>query len=197
MYFNDLINRSLIEPIGVKYGQAKACRVHDIILGYIKCKATKENFITSLDSTAPGCTIECKLRRLSVNYRNEKDVNIQTSLDLSHVRSLTIFENSERTSLFDFKFLRVLDLVYRDSMGDLFANVENLFHLKYLRISSHLMDYLPEKIGELQYLETLDITLTNVDILPSTITKFQRLACLFINEDTRFSDETTVGQLKS
>ncbi|XP_052138454.1 disease resistance protein RGA5-like [Oryza glaberrima] len=197
LYFNELINRSLIEPADVKYGQAKACRVHDIILDYIKCKATEENFVTSLGSAVPGCTTEYKVRRLSVNNSNEEDVNIPTSLDLSQVRSLTIFGNPMQTSLFDFKFLRVLDLVYRDSMGDLFANVEKLFHLKYLRISSHLMDYLQEKIGELQYLETLDIRYTSVKTLPSTITKLQRLARLFISRRTRFSDETTVGQLKS
>lgn len=197
LYFNELINRSLIEPVDVKYGQAKACRVHDIILDYIKCKATEENFVTSLGSTVPGCTTEYKVRRLSVNNSNEEDVNIPTSLDLSQVRSLTIFGNPMQTSVFDFKFLRVLDLVYRDSMGDLFANVEKLFHLKYLRISSHLMDYLQEKIGELQYLETLDIRYTSVKTLPSTITKLQRLARLFISRRTRFSDETTIAQLKN
>nr|XP_025877908.1 disease resistance protein RGA5-like [Oryza sativa Japonica Group] len=197
LYFNELINRSLIEPVDVKYGQAKACRVHDIILDYIKCKATEENFVTSLGSTVPGCTTEYKVRRLSVINSNEEDVNIPTSLDLSQVRSLTIFGNRMQTSVFDFKFLRVLDLVYRDRMGDLFANIEKLFHLKYMCISSYGVDYLPEKIGELKYLETLDIRQTNVEILPSTITNLQRLARLFINQDTRFSDETTIGQLKS
>ncbi|EEC69291.1 hypothetical protein OsI_38350 [Oryza sativa Indica Group] len=197
-----LVNGLLKDSFRMNKGEvhielAKACRVHDIILDYIKCKATEENFVTSLGSTVPGCTTEYKVRRLSVNNSNEEDVNIPTSLDLSQVRSLTIFGNPMQTSVFDFKFLRVLDLVYRDSMGDLFANVEKLFHLKYLRISSHLMDYLPEKIGELQYLETLDIRYTSVKTLPSTITKLQRLARLFISRRTRFSDETTIAQLKN
>lgn len=30
-YFKDLINRSMIGPVNVKYGQTKACRVHNII----------------------------------------------------------------------------------------------------------------------------------------------------------------------
>jgi hypothetical protein len=47
-YFNDLINRSMTQPVKVKYGQAKACQVHDIILDYIKCKAAEENFVTLL-----------------------------------------------------------------------------------------------------------------------------------------------------
>jgi hypothetical protein len=72
-YFNDLINRSMIQPIDIEYGQAKACLVHDIILDYIKCKAADENFITSIDSVEHQYTLEYKIRRLCVvNKRNEK-----------------------------------------------------------------------------------------------------------------------------
>ncbi|CAD6343380.1 unnamed protein product [Miscanthus lutarioriparius] len=59
-YFNDLINRSMIQPVRVKYGQVKACQVHDIILDYIKCKAAEENFVTSLDAAKPVYTSEYK-----------------------------------------------------------------------------------------------------------------------------------------
>ncbi|WVZ94834.1 hypothetical protein U9M48_040677 [Paspalum notatum var. saurae] len=50
-YFYNLINRSLIQPVDIEYDdQAEACRVHDIILDYIKCKAAEESFVTSLDA---------------------------------------------------------------------------------------------------------------------------------------------------
>ncbi|XP_025820793.1 putative late blight resistance protein homolog R1B-11 [Panicum hallii] len=59
-YFNDLINRSMIKPVDVKYGQAKACRVHDIILDYIKCKAAEENFVALSDASEHVYTTEYK-----------------------------------------------------------------------------------------------------------------------------------------
>ncbi|KAF0897702.1 hypothetical protein E2562_000418 [Oryza meyeriana var. granulata] len=53
-YFHDLIDRSLIQPVDVKYGQVEVCRVHDIILDFIACKAAEENFVTSLDTADFG-----------------------------------------------------------------------------------------------------------------------------------------------
>uniref|UniRef100_A0ACD6ABI4 Uncharacterized protein n=1 Tax=Avena sativa TaxID=4498 RepID=A0ACD6ABI4_AVESA len=60
-YFNDLINRSLIQPYDIRYGEAEACRVHDIILDFIACKATEENFTTSLDETKLRHNSGCKV----------------------------------------------------------------------------------------------------------------------------------------
>jgi hypothetical protein len=76
-YFNDLINRSMIQPVGVKYGQAKACRVHDIILDYIRCKATEENFVTLSDAEEHVYTSsDYKIRRLCVSNHTEENVAI-------------------------------------------------------------------------------------------------------------------------
>ncbi|CAL5010484.1 unnamed protein product [Urochloa decumbens] len=88
-YFNDLINRSLIQPVDVEYGQATACQVHDIILDYIKCKASEENFVTSLDAEH-GYISEYKVRRLCLANCDERDVTMLRSQILSHVRTLTV-----------------------------------------------------------------------------------------------------------
>ncbi|OEL17430.1 hypothetical protein BAE44_0021551 [Dichanthelium oligosanthes] len=76
------------------------------------------------------------------------------------------------------------------------ASIEKLFHLKYLCLSSSSIHKLPEKIGELQYLETLDVRYTAIKELPSTITKLQRLAHLYVGRDVRFPDGT-IGQMHS
>ncbi|CAL5003762.1 unnamed protein product [Urochloa decumbens] len=196
-YFNDLINRSMIQPVDVKFGQAKACRVHDIILDYIKCKAAEENFVTSLDAAEHAYTSEYKVRRLCVSNHTEENVAIWANPNLSQVRSVTIFGQPVKTSLLPSPALHVLDLGDCWHMEDHhLANIENLFHLKYLRLCSRLITKLPKKIGELQYLQTLVVRFTRIKELPSTITKLQRLAHLYVDYKVRFPDGM-IGQMHS
>ncbi|PUZ50342.1 hypothetical protein GQ55_6G052300 [Panicum hallii var. hallii] len=195
-YFNDLINRSMIKPVDVKYGQAKACRVHDIILDYIKCKAAEENFVALSDASEHVYTTEYKVRRLCVSNHIEENVAIWADPMLYHVRSVTIFGQPVKTSLLPSTALRVLDLGDCWSMEDRhLVSIENLFHLKYLCLSGSITK-LPEKIGELQYLQTLDVQGTSIELLPSTITKLQRLAHLYVDSKTRFPDGV-IGQMHS
>ena len=65
----------MIQPVGVKYGQAKACRVHDIILDYIKCKAVEENFVTLYNGEEHVYTSsDYKVRRFCVSNHTEENV---------------------------------------------------------------------------------------------------------------------------
>ncbi|CAL4986551.1 unnamed protein product [Urochloa decumbens] len=188
-YFNDFINRCMIQPIDVKFGEAEACRVHDIILDYIKCKAVEENFITSLDSSEHAYTSEYKIRRLCVNNRNEEHVTLWASAVLSHVRSVTIFGQPLQTSLLPSTALRLLDLGDCNGMSDHhLSSMEKLVHLKYLRVCSRSITELPGKIGELHYLQTLDVRGTRIKELPPGITKLQRLAHLYVDCDITFPD---------
>ncbi|CAO2189580.1 unnamed protein product [Urochloa humidicola] len=195
-YFNDLINRSMIQPVGVKYGQAEACRVHDIILDYIKCKAVEENFVTSLDAVEDVYSSGYKVRRIYVSNHAEENVAIWADPILSHVRSVTMFcRRTIKTSLLHSTALRVLDLgdcVYMDNNH--IANIEKFCHLKYLRLCSSSITKLPEKIGELQCLQILDVRSTSIKELPSTITKLQQLAHLYVDDNVRFPDGM-IGQM--
>lgn len=82
------------------------------------------------------------------------------------------------------------------------ANIEKLFLLKYLRLGMYLhlgqsrIIELPRKIGELRYLETLDIQGTRIIELPSTITNLQRLVRLYVHHRTRFPDGI-IGQMQN
>ncbi|KAG2629633.1 hypothetical protein PVAP13_3KG461500 [Panicum virgatum] len=194
-YFNDLINRSMIQPIDVEYGEAEACRVHDIILDYLKCKAVEENFVTSLDSAEHAYTSEYKIRRLCLNNCNEEHVALWGSVVLSHVRSVTIFGQPLQTSLLRSAVVRLLDLGDCSDMSDLhLSSIEKLLHLKYLRVSSCSITELPGKIGELQHLQTLDVRYTRIKELPPGIAKLQRLAHLYVDWDVTFPDGM-IGQM--
>jgi hypothetical protein len=110
-YFNELVNRSMIQPIGIDSEEkVEACRVHDMVLDLICSLSSKENFVTILDGTKrkmPNTHI--KIRRISI--QNSK-VDVDTT-SMAHVRSLTIFPNDsidKELNITSFKVLRVLDL---------------------------------------------------------------------------------------
>ncbi|XP_066353229.1 disease resistance protein RGA5-like isoform X2 [Miscanthus floridulus] len=193
-YFNDLINRSMIQPLIVKYGQVKTCQVHDIILDYIKCKAAEENFVTSLDAAEPVYTSEYKVRRLFVSNDNEENVTLWADQILSHVRSVTIFGEPVKISLLPSTPLRVLD--QRSMQNHHLASIGKLFNLKYLRLCSRSITRLPETVGELHHLQTLDVRGTCIEELPRTITELQQLTRLYVDWYTRFP-EGTIGKMHS
>lgn len=64
-YFNDLINRSLIQPIDMMYdGRAGGCQVHDMVLDLIISQSTEQNFTTIVEGHVYKCSSN-KIRRLS------------------------------------------------------------------------------------------------------------------------------------
>ncbi|KAJ1267519.1 hypothetical protein BS78_07G062800 [Paspalum vaginatum] len=196
-YFNDLINRSMIQPIDVKYGQAKACRVHDIILDYIKCKAAEENFVTSFHAGKHVNSLGYKVHRLCVSNHTNENVSIWEDQNLSHVRSITIIGQTMKISLLPSPALRVLDLGdCEDTEHHHLASIGKLFHLKYLCLSSYLINKLPDEVGGLHYLQTLDIRHTRIEEVPSSIMRLQQLVHLYVDEDARFPDGT-IGQMLS
>ncbi|KAF6991233.1 hypothetical protein CFC21_008339 [Triticum aestivum] len=192
-YFYGFINRSLIQAHDIKYGQVETCKVHDIILDFITCKASEENFMTTYGDAEHRK--KHKIRRLSVMSRYSEMAAVPG--DLSHVRSLAMFGNFGQNSLLSFPALRVLDLgECRDLENSHLTNIGKLFLLKYLRLGSDKITELPCKIGDLQYLETLDIKGTTIAKLPSTITRLQRLTRLYVENCANLSDGI-IGQLQS
>ncbi|KAK1609160.1 hypothetical protein QYE76_032833 [Lolium multiflorum] len=195
-YFNELINRCLIQPVDAEFDQVESCRVHDIILDFITCKAAEENFVTSFNDVEHGHNSHRRVRRIFVGNSNNEKVTIAASPILSHVRSLIVCVQYPQVSLLAFPpALRVLDLGKCWWLeAHHIASIEKLFLLKYLCLAN--VTLLPRKIGELQYLETLDITKTRILELPSAVTCLQRLTSLYIHFRTSFVDGM-IGKMQS
>uniref|UniRef100_A0A0D9Y0G2 NB-ARC domain-containing protein n=1 Tax=Leersia perrieri TaxID=77586 RepID=A0A0D9Y0G2_9ORYZ len=176
-YFADLINRGMIQPVGIQYdGQAKACRVHDMILDLIISKSAEENFVTLLGDQNNKFAQQDKVRRLSIDCRSRKHIMLPPMTVASHVRALTIFGSADPVPPpSNFRFLR------RSAGKQIPQTYWEAFSVKYMRLSIRRIDALPEQLGDLYYLETLDLRGTIINKLPKSIVRLQRLACLLVD----------------
>ncbi|KAF7092902.1 hypothetical protein CFC21_095352 [Triticum aestivum] len=184
--FNDLINRSLIQPSRVNIeGVVKSCRVHDIVRDVMVSICRDENFAWSTWDNVTGITVD-NFRHVAYQGRWSPT----KGLDWNHVRSFTVFGERPRKpapSLCspDFRMLRVLDL--HDASFDIkqkdISTIGALHHLKYVIVGSsngseNYIYKIPRTIGKLQGLQSLDMRHGNITSLPTEITKLQSLRSL-------------------
>ncbi|CAN6362671.1 unnamed protein product [Urochloa humidicola] len=137
-----------------------------------------ENLIFSLEG---HCSINSQRtgRHLAIGSTWDRDRNVFESVDFSRLRSLTVF--GEWRSFFitgRMRLLRVLDL--EDASGvaeeDIEQMVKSLPSLKFLSLRGcNQVSLLPDSLGELQQLQTLDIRDTSIIKLPNSIIKLQKL----------------------
>uniref|UniRef100_A0A8I6X0H5 Disease resistance protein RPM1 n=1 Tax=Hordeum vulgare subsp. vulgare TaxID=112509 RepID=A0A8I6X0H5_HORVV len=178
-YFNHLIRRKIIRPVEhSSNGKVKKCIVHDMVLEHIVAKASEENFITVIGGNWLMQLPSSKVRRLSLQESDSKRANDTEKMNLSHVRSLTMFGSLNQLPSHSFKFgiVQVLDL--EGCMGFKGHHTEEICKmllLKYLSLRRTDTKQLPKAIGKLENLETLDIRETNVVELPKTVCLLERL----------------------
>ncbi|CAN6374769.1 unnamed protein product [Urochloa humidicola] len=184
-YFNDLLNRSMIQPVEIQYdGKAYACRVHDMILDLIVLKSAEENFIVSYGQGYSQETQEKQVRRLSIDCRDQ-DITVPSNIDLSSTRSLITYGSSKNTPLLSrFHLLRAIAIEGNAMLENHYLNdIERLFQLKYLRLSEvRRISELPEQIWKLQQLEVLELRRTEIKKLPNSIVRLKRLVTLVADD---------------
>ncbi|XP_020179780.1 disease resistance protein RGA5 [Aegilops tauschii subsp. strangulata] len=180
-YFNELINRSLIQAVDFQYdGRVYACRVHDLVLDLIVSKAVEDNFVTIVTDKRQVLRPQGKVHRLSSDCTNAENM-LTCSKAVAHVRSLNMFRYSERMPpLLNFRSLRVLDLDGNEDLESCYLkDIGKLFQLRYLRIRASNNITLPEQIGELQLLVILNLlNCYDISELPSSIAKLRNLKWL-------------------
>ncbi|XP_037481437.1 disease resistance protein RGA5-like [Triticum dicoccoides] len=187
-YFNQLINRSMIQPIYDELGQVHACRVHDMVLDLIRNLSHEAKFVNVLDGTGNSISSQSNVRRLSLQNKKEdhQAKPLTNIMSMSRVRSITIFPPAVSTmpSLSMFEVLRVIDLSNCDlgensSLQLNLKGVGHLIHLRYLGLAGTQIRELSAEIGNLQFLEVLDLVRNDeLDELPSTLFKLRRLIYL-------------------
>ncbi|XP_066337598.1 disease resistance protein Pik-2-like isoform X1 [Miscanthus floridulus] len=189
-YFNDLINRSLIQPVENWWnGRVERCRVHDMVLDLMRKLSSDETFITILGDNVEETPAPSSVRRLANLNRIAEHINSETMVTgMPKVRSYTAFNCfiDSRDQFLRFKLLRVLDIVDCSfEKGCHLEHLGDLLHLRYLRIRLNGSSFeLPMQIGNLKLLQTLDVrqkfpqTLDVQGTLPASIVHLTELVRL-------------------
>ncbi|WVZ48896.1 LOW QUALITY PROTEIN: hypothetical protein U9M48_000290 [Paspalum notatum var. saurae] len=156
-YFNDLINRSLIQSMESNSGDGTilGCRVHDMVLNFIRSMAREENFLTILENdhlTRP--------LRSNISQHN-----------------------------------RTIDHAHQASIFDDLRKVRSFCAHGYLSLRKTLTDKVPEEIGVLRFLQTLDLWGSIIVETPSSSSLPTQLVCLRITFDDT-SDNAAVASVE-
>uniref|UniRef100_A0A8R7QSR9 Disease resistance protein RPM1 n=2 Tax=Triticum urartu TaxID=4572 RepID=A0A8R7QSR9_TRIUA len=203
-YFNELVNRSLIQPTMSIYGQV-CCKVHDMMLDLILRKCSEDNFNSVAYSSKEmtrlrDCTY--KIRRLSlissVDRTTKETISWTVSDSTSQVRSLTWFGDCKSIPrLSQLKYIRVLFFENLDvSWGshlDLTA-ISQLFQLRYLKVPYYCNAKLPKEIRGLVHLDTLDVQKGSI---PSDIEHLPRLSNLTMGSFGKIGLPERIGIMES
>jgi hypothetical protein len=185
--FSELINLSIIQcQKAIKY----LYQVNGFFHEYIVSRPMEDNLVFALEG---NCRLNSQHagQHLTVRRSWDRDITVFRSMDLSRLRSLTVFGKwmpfflSSNMSL-----LRVLDMAGTSGIldGDLEQIAKVLPRLKFLSLRGcKEIIHLPESFGGLRQLQTLDVRHTSIVKLPLCITKLQKLQ--YIRASTIISDE--------
>ncbi|KQJ92524.1 putative disease resistance RPP13-like protein 3 [Brachypodium distachyon] len=184
-YFNELINRSLIQPVEEPYKSIiYACRVHDLVLDMICRLSKEENFVTIHGSSnTEHQPSQSNVRRLALqNIAMDEEPNSDNT-EIRQVRSFNAImcDVKRRSFLSSFQGLRILSMERCTFINDGSCHLENLgrlLQLRYLGLLETRITELPEEIGNLRFLEVLDLRDTKIKELPESVGQLRRLKCL-------------------
>uniref|UniRef100_A0A0D9XVG1 Uncharacterized protein n=1 Tax=Leersia perrieri TaxID=77586 RepID=A0A0D9XVG1_9ORYZ len=174
--FNHLVRRKIIRPVEYSSnGKVKNCQVHDMVLEHITFKASEENFVSVVGGHWLMPPPNSKVRRLSLQSRYSKRDNAMDSMNISHVRSLTMFGSLNLLPSNSFKFgvVQVLDL--QGCKGFKQQHVKEICKMvliKYLSLRRTDIKTLPKNM---ESYKTLDVRETSVTKLPTSVCQLERL----------------------
>jgi hypothetical protein len=197
-YFNELINRSMLQPLeNMTKSSIAGCRVHDMVLDMICLLSEEENFVRIFDHDEQNTSSKVNPRRLSTQKRFIEHNHLD-STSIQQVRSFNVTRChiSVMPSLSGFEALRVLaiedctfmeDLIFHPkNLGKSHHHLENLgrlHHLRYLGLRDTPIGELPKEIGCLRFLQTLDLWGSKIEALPQNVILLRQLKCLRAGAD--------------
>ncbi|VAI28026.1 unnamed protein product [Triticum turgidum subsp. durum] len=180
-YFMELISRSMILPSQESIHSRRgidSCQVHDLIREIGISKSAEDNLVFTLEE---GCGLNNRgtIRHLAISSSWKGDqCDFKSIVDMSCIRSLTVFGKWRPFFMSEkMRLLRVLDLEGTSGLVDHhLTGIGKLLHLRYLSLRGcDDIYHLPDSLGNLRQLQTLDVTYTSIMELPRTIIKLSKL----------------------
>ncbi|CAL4984923.1 unnamed protein product [Urochloa decumbens] len=201
-YLHELLNRNFIQAVECSNSLlVDRYQVHFMMLYLLKSIAKQEEFVTLLHASDVHNSLDKMNRRLSVyNPKPQSQDQSHTldhtfherkgngsikadKVDLSHIRSINIFDSATGIDFKVFHNVQVLDLegcigVDNADMKDICC----MLLLKYLGLKETQVSELPQEIKNLHHLETLDMRKTKVKKLPKEVVLVRNLVNLLVGD---------------
>ncbi|KAL6876486.1 hypothetical protein ACP4OV_013058 [Aristida adscensionis] len=195
-YIDELVKRSMIQLLDIDYADdggrdEYGCSVQFPLMDLISYLSSQENFVTVLDNKQRSGSSDKQVRRASVRGESKAEASaFVAAMAMPQLRSLSAFSPAiaEYLDLKRPSFLRVLDVEGCDlseSHHLLHKHLGGLIHLRYLGLRDTRIAGVPEEIGNLRFLQVLDLAGTKVDELPASVVQLGQLTCLRIDDRTR------------
>jgi hypothetical protein len=185
-YFSRLVNLSMLtdDERGVDMAGSGSvrrmakCNVNDFFHEYILSRRMEENHVFALEGRCSQPTRRTG-RHLVIDKSWKGDQNVFNKIEFSRLRSLTVFGPWKPFFASDkMRVLRVLDLEGTEGLTDYEVEgiVTRLPRLKFLSLRRCKSIFrLPESLGRLRQLETLDVRHTDIACLPATVVELKKL----------------------
>ncbi|CAN6243713.1 unnamed protein product [Urochloa humidicola] len=175
--FSELVKLSIIQQ---QPSSMSSCRVNGFFHEYIISRPMEDNLVFALEGQ---CSLNSQRvgQHLTIRKSWDRDINVFESIDLSRLRSLTVF--GEWRHFFiptnrNMRLLRVLDLEDTSNVrdDDLEHFVKLLPRLKFLSLRGCTeVTRLPNSLSGMRQLQILDVRDTSIATLPQALMKLQKL----------------------
>ncbi|KAL3506033.1 hypothetical protein ACH5RR_031415 [Cinchona calisaya] len=209
-YLSEMAYRSMVQVQVNEFSTSKrfsSCHIHDLMMDFCLAHGKEVEFLKVLDFREgrkdqlldPSPDYPCR-RSIQTEYREgfSLDVDVMRSLALKSHRQLRSLQLRNASAEYlsvkisfppeicgsqMIKFLRVLNIEGHDIRNSGFPKeIHKFIHLKFLSLNYCLLDEIPPSIGQLQYLQTLDIRIhwsTNIKV-PNVLWKLKELRHLYL-----------------
>ncbi|WCJ44202.1 Disease resistance protein (CC-NBS-LRR class) family [Euphorbia peplus] len=195
-YLDELVERCMVQVVERgSTGRIRSCRMHDLMRDLCLSKAKQANFLE----------IFCQLHRNDHPGYSFPPSMLSEAKSTGKLRRLAVILDGDLKSFIPSRYrrnshLRVLDIGgIQGNNGKLPKEIGKLIHLRFLSLRDTDTDELPSSIGNLRYLETLDLLTWNSTVLiPNVISMMLRLRHLYLPESCGDdSDKWLLAELSS
>ncbi|GJN09783.1 hypothetical protein PR202_ga27818 [Eleusine coracana subsp. coracana] len=169
-YVNELAQRCLVQVVSRSkaHGWIETITIHDILRDWCIEEARQDSFFDTIDSSAGqvGASLSSTMVSYRTSFQNFYDDNIVQATP--RLRTLVGFELSS-LGIPKIRFLRVLH-VENSILKNFSVLIGGCIHLRYLKLRKCKHVLLPYSIGQLLFLQTIDLRGTKLDsVVPKSL----------------------------